>query len=359
MSKRVPRNANNLLNKAKESCLLAVDIYNKPKTSFKSGAYVVLMTIAWTSLFHAIFEKKSIKYFHRKKNSNRYVIIDGDKKSWELADCVKEYFKENKKEEIPIRKNLEFFIPLRNKIEHRFMPELDKKIFGECQSLLFNFEKILNREFGSDHSINESLAFSLQFSNYYSKEKKESHKKINSREFININDYIRNFRENLDDEVYSHSDYSFQIYLIPKVGNNKDRAEYAIEWKEFDPDNPKEMEQYKHLVGLMKEKKIHVSNDDKLKPTHVTGEIKPLLINKYGEHIKFSPSSNHNKCAKYFKAIPEDVSKDKYSTNKDWANYDDLFETYVYTKKWVDYLKKKLVDEEMFYLIFPNQKPTK
>ena len=47
--------AKNLLEKAKESCLLAVDIYNKPKTSFKSDAYIILMNIAWTSLFHTIF----------------------------------------------------------------------------------------------------------------------------------------------------------------------------------------------------------------------------------------------------------------------------------------------------------------
>ena len=98
------------------------------------------MTIAWTSLFHAIFERKKIKYYHKKKNSNRYVKIDGEYKTWELADCLKVYFKENKKEDLPILKNIEFFIPLRNKIEHRFMPELDPEIFGECQALLHNFE---------------------------------------------------------------------------------------------------------------------------------------------------------------------------------------------------------------------------
>ena len=47
--------AKNLLDKAKESCLLAVDIYNKPKTEFKSGAYIILMNVAWTSLFMRFF----------------------------------------------------------------------------------------------------------------------------------------------------------------------------------------------------------------------------------------------------------------------------------------------------------------
>ena len=34
-----------LLEKAKESCLLAVNIYNKPKTSFKTEPFIFLMNI--------------------------------------------------------------------------------------------------------------------------------------------------------------------------------------------------------------------------------------------------------------------------------------------------------------------------
>ena len=47
--------------KARESALLALDIYNRPATIFKSEGFVVMMIIAWTSLLHAIFHKKKIK----------------------------------------------------------------------------------------------------------------------------------------------------------------------------------------------------------------------------------------------------------------------------------------------------------
>jgi type I restriction enzyme, R subunit len=40
MSKRLPIKVSNLLEKAKESALLAVDIYNKPKTSFRAGGFM-------------------------------------------------------------------------------------------------------------------------------------------------------------------------------------------------------------------------------------------------------------------------------------------------------------------------------
>lgn len=55
-----------LILKSRESALLAVSIYNNPQTVFKTYSYIINMCIAWTSLFHAIFEKNNIKYFYLK-----------------------------------------------------------------------------------------------------------------------------------------------------------------------------------------------------------------------------------------------------------------------------------------------------
>lgn len=60
--------AKKLVFKSRESALLAVSIYNNPQTIFKTYAYIVNMCIAWTSLFHAIFEKRKIKYFYHKND---------------------------------------------------------------------------------------------------------------------------------------------------------------------------------------------------------------------------------------------------------------------------------------------------
>ena len=39
--------------KAREAAVLAVEIYNRPATAFRSAAYIVLMVVAWTALFHS------------------------------------------------------------------------------------------------------------------------------------------------------------------------------------------------------------------------------------------------------------------------------------------------------------------
>ena len=67
------------------------------------------MIIAWTSLFHAIFEKRKIKYYYKKQDSQRYIKIDGEKKSWDITKCCEEYFSDKNS---PMKKNLEFFISL-------------------------------------------------------------------------------------------------------------------------------------------------------------------------------------------------------------------------------------------------------
>ena len=73
----LPRQAKGALDKARDSALLGVEVYNKPAVKFKSGGYITLMIIAWTSLFHAIFFKRKLKPFYRKE-SGRFVKVESD-----------------------------------------------------------------------------------------------------------------------------------------------------------------------------------------------------------------------------------------------------------------------------------------
>lgn len=82
----------NILQSSIESALLAVEVYNKPKSVFRSEAYISLMIIAWTRLFHAYFYNSIGDKFYYKKGG-RYEIIDGERKAWELKTCISQYGK--------------------------------------------------------------------------------------------------------------------------------------------------------------------------------------------------------------------------------------------------------------------------
>ena len=60
-----------LVIKARESALLSVDIYNRPVTVFRTEGYIVMMIIAWTALFHAIFTQQGKEYFYRDPDTNK------------------------------------------------------------------------------------------------------------------------------------------------------------------------------------------------------------------------------------------------------------------------------------------------
>ena len=94
-----------LLMKAKDSAMLAVEFYNKPAVKFKSEGFIAMMIIAWTSLYHAYYLKQKKKPYFRKKNSGTKrphceIIIeklpDGriikEQKWWDLQKCIQEFY---------------------------------------------------------------------------------------------------------------------------------------------------------------------------------------------------------------------------------------------------------------------------
>jgi len=90
MSRGLPYNVKQCLEKSRDSALPAIETYNKPAIKFRSDGYIVLMVISWTSLFHAIFFRNKIKPFHRVKDSNRFEKKDGDYCYRELKECIKQ-----------------------------------------------------------------------------------------------------------------------------------------------------------------------------------------------------------------------------------------------------------------------------
>lgn len=223
--KRLSKEVKQCLNKALDSALLAVETYNKPAIKFKSSGYIVLMSIAWTALFHAIFYKRKIKPIY--KEGRFYKRVNEDLQFWELTTCVRKYFEDVNN---PIRKNIEFFIPLRNKIEHKFLPELDANIFAECQSFLLNFDKIVEQEFGVCYCLRESLSFALQL--FPSSETLEKVVRKN-KDLDEILAFIEKYRSSITTDVLKSGEYAFKAFLI-QVSNHKSKDVLPIQFYPYD-----------------------------------------------------------------------------------------------------------------------------
>lgn len=236
-----------------DSALLGVEIYNKPRTTFRSQGYIALMIIAWTRLFLAYFRKTiGEKYYYKKKNG-RYEIVDDEKKAWDLRTCIKKY----NNLRASVERNLEFFIGLRNKIEHRAIlkSEIDNLVFGECQSLLYNYENILVKLFGCEYALHENLVYSLQFSHLRTEEQIQAHKEAVTKEMREVFDYVERYRSSLRGDVFNSQEYSIKLIQIPRISNTN-RSDLAIEFVRWNELNEGDRKKYDKLHAIIKEKII-------------------------------------------------------------------------------------------------------
>src|SRR5579884_576952 len=329
------------LTKARDAALAAVEIYNKPAIDFRAGNYIVLMVIAWTALFHAIFYRRGIKPWYTLPltgKRRRYKRIDGDVAHWELAECIRQYFTSNNP---PERKNLEFILGLRNKIEHRNMPQLDPTLFGECQAMLMNFEGLLVKEFGAKFGMADKLALAIQFSRTSPKAQQETQKKLANSTSTKVLDYISQFRMGLPTEILNSQHFRFSVYLVPKIANHEKSADVAMEFIPYDATKPEEMEKLSKIVGMIREKQVPVANVDMIKAGDVVKEVSRHLPFKFNLH-------HHTKAWQHYGVRPACKSSSPEKTKADFCVFDKAHGDYVYTKAWVRFLVQKLSDAAEF-----------
>ncbi len=287
-----------LLDCSIDAALLGVEVYNKPRTQFRSQNFIVLMIIAWTRLFHAYFHETigDVYYYKRK---GEYDLADGERKAWELSTCIDKFGKLRE----PVETNLRLFIKLRNKIEHRMAlaSETDTLIFGECQSLLYNYESLLLELFGPDYALHESLAFSLQFSRLRTQEQSKANKAALSREAQDILDYITKYRDAMPQKVYDSQEYSVKLICVPRISNTN-RHDLAIEfvkWQELDEGDKRK---YAKLNAIIKERVI-VKDKETYVVDHTSGSATSVPMMEASSEEKANATL-------VYKTLSEDIFND-------------------------------------------------
>ena len=338
---RLARYVRTHLEKAKSACLSAVEHYNKPGAAFRTRAYTMLMVVAWTSLFHAIFYRRHQKPWYRESGTGRgirYKKVDDEPSHWELSECLRRYYGDVNP---PQRLNLKFMLALRNKIEHRYHPELDPALYGECQAMLMNFEDLLVNEFGDAQAITDQLAVSLQFSTLRPEEQKKALHRLQTSQAEDLLSFIERFRANLSPEILKSSAYSMRVFLFPKLTLREGKADLAVEWVTFDETKPEEMEKLRKITTLIKEKRVPIVSKGLLKASDVVEQLGKCLPFRVTMHT-------HTQAWKAYQVRPATDAADKSNTRSEFCVYDQLANMYGYKLAWVKFLCRKMKDEKEF-----------
>jgi hypothetical protein len=323
-----------LLESGIDCALLAVEIYNKPRTPFRVENYITNMIMAWTKVFHAHFQNTiGEKYFYKKKSSTRYEMIDGERKAWELATCIKK----DSTLSASVIANLDFFIKLRNKIEHRHInkDEIGTIIFGECQALLNNFESFVIVSFGEEYALNESLAFALQFSTLRTSQQRKASKTLLAKEVMELKDFISKYRESLDDTTFNSQEFSIKLISVPKISNTS-RNDLAVEFVNWNTVEDKDKDKYSKLLAIIKEKHVikEVINPGRLKAGGVVDKVN--ADSKISDFTHF----DHKCLCCIFSIRPfrNEKELDPFNTNSEYCHYDEAHDDYLYQEAWAEYI---------------------
>src|SRR6516162_2604781 len=153
--------ASELVKKAREAMLTAVQIFNNPQVEFKSELFIVSTVIAWTYLLHAYYRKKKIEYRQLLPAGKRRRFLRtkfGAVRRWSLEQCL----------DAPgcpldeiVKKNLFFLIGIRHEVEHQITTRIDDQLSAKFQATALNFNAMIKKLFGDRYSLDAEQAFSI------------------------------------------------------------------------------------------------------------------------------------------------------------------------------------------------------
>jgi hypothetical protein len=218
--------ATELVKKAREAMLTAVQIFNNPHIEFKSELFIVTNTIAWTYLLHAHYRKKRIEYRRRKPGSTRFDrTTHGAVYHWGLEECLD--CRDFPLDAI-VKKNLLFLLGIRHEIEHQMTRRIDDQLSAKFQASALNFNTAIKQLFGKHYSLDTEQGFSIQFSGISEDTAKELMAQADLPQHIQT--FIVQYETNLSQEEYNDPRFSYRVAFVRKTTNTKTAADRVVEF---------------------------------------------------------------------------------------------------------------------------------
>jgi hypothetical protein len=298
------------------------------------------MHMAWLYLLHAEFQRDHIDCRYRQKDKpHRLERVDGEPKLWELAKCVAERWPNQS----PVRANIDFFIALRNKIEHRytrFQQELTLAVGGKSQALLLNFEEELTSQFGARFSMATKLRFPL-FIGSFTTEGQQSLERLHDRLPSALKRFIAQSAEALPDEVRDNDKYDLRLRVFLELVKNPASGLPIRFTREADMTEEQKAALKDTGLVIVREQKRDVSNRGWFKPKEVVTAV--------ASQIPFRFTMSHFiKAWKVEFVRPPKNSPHPERTKEQYCRYDEPHRDYTYSPAYVEHLVRHLQTAEGF-----------
>lgn len=327
-----------MLQASKNEARLAVDLYNRSGAQRQLEAFIVHMNLAWTKLLQAQTERLGNELYERDEQGQRKIHIEGGYLYKPLRTLMREIFSARD----PRVANIDFFTRLRNQIEHRHESQIATLVAGRTQALLLNYEQTLVEFFGSQHALADELRFPL-FVSSFTEDAVAAVKQVRSSVPKGVLEWIQDYESTLDPAVIDDQAYDFRIYLVPHTGS-KSTADAAMTFVRADELTDAQKKVLEQFVTIVREKNVPVEDYNGILPGEVVRQVVARLAKTFNLHV-------HAQCWTYFGVRPKGSAENKAQTRAEFCRYNQAFNQYVYTPQWVEYLIRRLDDDETYAAI--------
>ena len=322
---------------SRDEASLAVRLYNDPAEARSFEGFVVHMHLAWLYLLQAQFARDDVDYrYWQRDNPRRLERIDGEAKRWELAKSVKERWTDDRD---PVRANIEFFIGLRNRVEHRYAREqqaLSAAVSGQAQALLLNYEKELTDQFGMASSLATRLRFPV-FVGSFTSEGEKALLQLRKRLPASLRNFLAEYHSNLDSDVSNDPRYEFRLRVFQELAP-KDPDALAIQYTRYDDLNDDERIAVERLGKrgnvIIRERLRNVAGADELSPTQVVKAVQARIPFRF-------TSDDFQRAWKSLKVRPATKSPHPARTEEKYCTYYKRTRDYGYKPAYVEKLVRE------------------
>ncbi|ONF74509.1 hypothetical protein AVR91_0203720 [Amycolatopsis keratiniphila subsp. keratiniphila] len=336
-----PRWWHTLMEARRQACV-AIDFYNRSGDKRSYLDFVVHMHLAWQNLLHADFSRRGVNIYYRDARGRYVKGKDGQRRSWELQHCLKEEFGDSD----PVRANVEFFIGLRNKIEHRFEAALLVATAAHVHALVINFDAELVGRFGHEHSLADELRFPV-FVQSFTPAGMAEQRKLRRGISAAARTYITNFEGALDQSVRDDERFVYRIQLSPMKGSTSE-ADLAVtfvrEEELTEADLVRIRGEAKTGTVVIAEKLRDVALMDELLPAQATLAIAAQLPFKFNQ-------SHFTTLRKQHGVRPENGEPPE-KTERKYCIYSAPHRNYLYTPAYIRKCVSELDTPEKFRSVF-------
>lgn len=316
------------LDEARRQALVAIDFYNRPGDRRSFSDFIVHIHLAWQNLLHADRMRRKAEIFYRESGGRRIFNRnpDGSKKTWDLSQCLKHEFKDND----PIRANVEFFVGLRNHVEHRFQDSVLVATAAEAHACIINFEAELVRRFGSRETLGSELKFPV-FVQSLSPSRYEEQRNLRRGLPAGVSSFITEFQVGLSDKVRSDERFAYRLLLLPMKGP-KTEADLALNFVRQEDLSEEELQALLGQEGsvIVAEKYREAVHGDEMLPKAAAAEVE--------KRIPFKFRVNDFTAVRKVRQIGPAKSGDKEQLpgSDGYCLYSPAFKQFVYRPKLVD-----------------------